>query len=163
MQAAATGTASSTPSASIRRIEKELNGLNITSPILSAGPIDPKNLLEWAAIIQGPPNTPYENGQFKLLILFTELYPLKPPQCQMQTKVFHPNITEDQGEISLDLLSTSWKPTTPIATIIQGIYELLERPHGEKCLEVEKGKLYLENRDEFNRLAKDYTDKYAKQ
>ncbi|CAF0876600.1 unnamed protein product [Didymodactylos carnosus] len=153
---------SSTPSASERRLRKELAELNVAPPVLSAGLVDSNNLTEWVAVIEGPLETPYADGQFKVSLLFTELYPLKPPQCQMITKVYHPNISENLGEISLDVLNTLWKPRTTVNEILQGIHDLLKQPHAEKCLEPAIGEQYLNNQPEFVRLAKEYTEKYAK-
>ena len=41
---------------------------------------------------QGPTETCYENGTFKLDIRVPEHYPLVPPAVRFRTKIFHPNI-----------------------------------------------------------------------
>ncbi|CAF1582987.1 unnamed protein product [Didymodactylos carnosus] len=144
-----------------RRITKELRELVIGDPILMAGPIN-NDLFHWEAIIQGPINTPYENGKFINRILFTDLYPIKPPKCYMMTKIFHPNIHEYSGEICLTLLDRGWRTTLTVGNILSGIYNLLQQPNSEfeSCLNLDAGRL-LDNIDEFNRIAKEYTVLHA--
>ena len=42
--------------------------------------------------LQGPADTCYENGTFRLDINVPEHYPLVPPSVRFRTKIFHPNI-----------------------------------------------------------------------
>ncbi|CAF1159032.1 unnamed protein product [Didymodactylos carnosus] len=144
----------------VRRIENERNDWIFRKPIFMDRLSD-KDEFNWEVIIHGPTNTPYENGKFKIHIRFTELYPLKPPNCQMVTTIFHPNIDKSSGEICLDLLRENWKSTLTIGNILKGIFDLLQEPTAEYCMQPDKGILYLTNRDEFNRLAKEYTVTYA--
>ena len=37
-------------------------------------------------------------------------YPLEPPKITFMTKVFHPNVNFDTGEICLDILKRDWSP-----------------------------------------------------
>jgi ubiquitin-protein ligase len=55
------------------------------------------------AQIQGPEDTPYENGVFYLDVGIPERYPLDPPQVRFVTPVYHPNI-DSAGRICLDTL-----------------------------------------------------------
>jgi hypothetical protein len=38
-----------------------------------------------------PHETPFEDGTFKLTLVFTEEYPNKPPIVRFVSKMFHPN------------------------------------------------------------------------
>lgn len=40
-----------------------------------------------------PHDTPFEDGTFKLTLVFTEEYPNKPPVVRFVSKMFHPNGT----------------------------------------------------------------------
>lgn len=42
--------------------------------------------------LQGPVDTPYQEGVFQLAINVPEQYPLVPPQVRFVTKIFHPNV-----------------------------------------------------------------------
>ncbi|CAF1019584.1 unnamed protein product [Didymodactylos carnosus] len=131
-------------------------------PIKSAGPVDPANLLDWEAVIFGPLNTPYENGEFRVSISFREMYPLWQPKCSMKTTVYHPNISASNGSICMRSLSNAgWRPAMTVQEILYGIYDLLQRPNGDDYLEQDIANLLKQNKDEFNRRANEYTVKHA--
>ena len=54
--------------------------------------VDETGLLDWRASIRGPPDTPYADIYFELMISVPIDYPLKPPVVSFATKVFHPNV-----------------------------------------------------------------------
>jgi len=54
--------------------------------------VDETGLLDWRASIRGPPDTPYADIYFELIISVPTDYPLKPPVVSFATKVFHPNV-----------------------------------------------------------------------
>ena len=92
----------------LRRIKKELADLEKEPiPHVSASPSSSGDLLEWNASIEGPEDSPYEGGQFDLIIQFPTNYPFKPPGLKFMTKLFHPNIN-NKGLICLDILKDQW-------------------------------------------------------
>lgn len=88
-----------------RRLQKELAALE-AKPLdfASAKPIG-ENLLHWNALIEGPEDTPYKGGTFSVELLYPGEYPFKPPKIQFKTKIFHPQIKEEDGSICLDMFS----------------------------------------------------------
>ena len=58
-----------------------------------------QDIVQWHVKLQGPKNTPYENGTFVVEIDFRNDYPFKCPQIKFVTKIYHPNIHLDTGEI----------------------------------------------------------------
>lgn len=54
-------------------------------------------------IIEGPSQSPYEGGFFKLELFLPEDYPMEPPKARFLTKIYHPNI-DKLGRICLDIL-----------------------------------------------------------
>ncbi|KAL2729575.1 ubiquitin-conjugating enzyme E2-22 kDa isoform X1 [Vespula squamosa] len=58
--------------------------------------------------IAGPPDTPYEGGNFVLEIKVPETYPFNPPKVRFITKIWHPNISSVTGAICLDILKDQW-------------------------------------------------------
>jgi ubiquitin-conjugating enzyme E2 T len=54
--------------------------------------------------IEGPPDSPYSRGTFKVSIELSDRYPFAPPAARFITPVYHPNI-DDSGRICLDLLN----------------------------------------------------------
>lgn len=55
------------------------------------GPISDDNILVWDALIQGPSDTPYENGIFVARLNFPSDYPLNPPSMRFTSPITHPN------------------------------------------------------------------------
>jgi ubiquitin-conjugating enzyme E2 J2 len=47
-------------------------------PFFQAKPRE-SNILEWDYVLQGPPGTPYEHGEYWGTLVFPSEYPFKPP------------------------------------------------------------------------------------
>jgi ubiquitin-conjugating enzyme E2 D/E len=108
----------------------------------------------------GPADSPYAGGLFTLAIQFPVDYPFKPPKVAFTTKVFHPNINA-QGGICLDILKDQWSPALSISKVLLSICSLLTDPNPKDPLVPEVARLYETNRDEFNRIAREWTIQYA--
>uniref|UniRef100_A0AAQ5XL33 E2 ubiquitin-conjugating enzyme n=1 Tax=Amphiprion ocellaris TaxID=80972 RepID=A0AAQ5XL33_AMPOC len=118
---------------------QELTDLSRDPPAqCSAGPVG-EDMFHWQATIMGPPDSPYQGGVFFLTIHFPTDYPFKPPKVAFTTRIYHPNINSN-GSICLDILRSQWSPAL---TISKG----------------EKHSTYSEKR--YNRLAREWTEKYA--
>ena len=95
------------------------------------------------ADIEGPVATPYEGGFFL-------------------TKIFHPNISE-QGEICVNTLKRDWNPKNwSLSNLFQVIKCLLIIPFPQSALNEEAGKLFMEDYDQFFKIAKMFTSIHAK-
>lgn len=144
-----------------QRILKELKDIqNDENNCISAGPIDESNILEWNAFIIGPTNTPYEDGLFKLKIIFTKDYPYKAPNVKFLTKIYHPNINSS-GDICLDILKDNWSPALTIVKVLLSISSLLSEPNSDDPLDKEIGNLYINNYCKFLDIAKEYKNLYC--
>lgn len=145
----------------VRRIMKEYRDL-IQSPIpnCQAGPIRLEEPLQWEATIKGPEYTPYQDGMFRLKIIFPVNYPFKPPKVQFITKIFHPNINSG-GAICLDILKDQWSPVLTIDKVLLSISSLLADPNPNDPLVTEIAELYRQNYEGFVNTAKIWTNKYA--
>ena len=126
----------------------------------SVGPIDDDDIFKWKCTIIGPKNTPYEGGIFKLKIYLSIEYPLKPPQIKFTTKIFHPNINAN-GNICLDILKNKWSPILTISKLLLSICSLLSDPNTSDPLVPEIAWKYVNNREEFNNIAREWTSLYA--
>jgi len=144
----------------LKRLQKELTEM-LTSPPgnCSADTIN-DDLTKWQAIIFGPEGTPYESGTFSLTLDFAKDYPFKPPIVKFQTRIYHPNISLD-GHVCLDILKDQWSPVLTPAKILLSLCSLLGEANASDPLNSEAGALYKSNRAQFNKIAKDYTIKYA--
>jgi peroxin-4 len=148
----------------IRRLLKELREIK-SSPQddVQLAPLEDNDLSRWRAVIRGPPDTPYEDGRFELLLLVPPEYPHRPPTVTFLTKIFHPNIHFQTGEICLDLLKQAWSGVYTLQAVCRAIIGLLSNPEAYSPLNCDCGNL-LRSGDVrgYNSLARMYTNLYAK-
>jgi len=149
-------------STTIKRVRREYERLKSEPiPMCSAGPINDANFLEWYAEIEGPRDSPYSGGKFRLSVVFPKTYPFKPPKIQFKTYVYHPNIN-DKGGICLDILKESWSPALTISKVLLSLVSLLTDPNPDDPLVPEIAKTFKNDRNKYNETARMYTEKYAK-
>ena len=84
-------------STSIKRLRRELLIWKSTRPFGFYARLTRKengifNYFKWEYGIPGPKNTPWEGGLYKLYLEFPPDYPVLPPKCIFEKKLFHPNI-----------------------------------------------------------------------
>eukprot|EP01084_Bolivina_argentea_P001079 1971_1 len=147
----------------LRRIAKELKDIEADPPpYWTVYPISKDNLLVWECVVQGPSNTPYEHGLFKLSIKFPKDYPFNPPDIKFQTKIYHCNIN-DEGVIKLHILhkGCEWSPALTVTKVLIAITSLLLSPDPDDPLKPNLATLFKEDRTEYNRIAKYWTFLYA--
>uniref|UniRef100_A0A0M3HTW0 E2 ubiquitin-conjugating enzyme n=2 Tax=Ascaris TaxID=6251 RepID=A0A0M3HTW0_ASCLU len=144
----------------VRRIQKELEDLLHDPPAqCSALPVA-DDLLYWHATIMGPPGSPYEGGLFYLTVRFPTDYPFKPPKIAFTTPIYHPNINRD-GRICMDILRGQWSPALTIPKVLLSISSLLCDPNPDDPLVPEIGRLYKTDREHYDKVAREWTRRYA--
>ncbi|KAL3122945.1 hypothetical protein niasHT_003584 [Heterodera trifolii] len=147
----------------LRRIKQELTELK-KEPITgcTAAPMDDgKDMFHWKATIKGPPESPYEGGTFNMDIVFRRDYPFTPPIVKFETPVYHPNVNK-QGGICLDVLkATHWAPSLTISKVLLSISSLLCDPNPDSALEMDIAIIYRNDREQYNRNAREWTQKHA--
>ncbi|KAG0237085.1 ubiquitin-conjugating enzyme/RWD-like protein [Mortierella sp. GBAus27b] len=147
-------------SSSAKRIQKELAEINLDPPCnCSAGPKG-DNLYEWVSTIMGPRGSPYASGVFFLDIHFPSEYPFKPPKIEFRTRIYHCNIN-NKGQICLDILKDNWSPALTISKVLLSICSLLTDANPYDPLVASIAHQYLNDRDEHDRIAKDWSKRYA--
>ncbi|KAA6398007.1 MAG: putative ubiquitin-conjugating enzyme e2 j2 [Streblomastix strix] len=109
----------------ISRLQKELQQLN-KDPISGIIAIpDPKNIYTWHYIIQGPPTTPYEGGQYHGVLIFPSNYPFAGPQIIMYT----PNGRFETGTpictTNSNLHPEQWSTSWSCSSILLGIQSFM--------------------------------------
>ncbi|XP_056154911.1 ubiquitin-conjugating enzyme E2 E1 isoform X4 [Lampris incognitus] len=118
------------------------------------------NIYEWRSTILGPPGSVYEGGVFFLDIAFTPDYPFKPPKVTFRTRIYHCNINS-QGVICLDILKDNWSPALTISKVLLSICSLLTDCNPADPLVGSIATQYTANRPEHDRIAKQWTQRYA--
>ncbi|KAJ2607699.1 hypothetical protein GGH99_002298 [Coemansia sp. RSA 1285] len=154
------GSTASTLSSSAKRIQKELAEISLDPPSnCSAGPKG-DNLYEWVSTIVGPTDSPYGGGVFFLDIHFPQEYPFKPPKIIFRTRIYHCNINS-QGQICLDILKDNWSPALTISKVLLSICSLLTDPNPHDPLVHSIAQQLLNDRAEHDKVAKQWTKRYA--
>ncbi|KAI8144438.1 ubiquitin-conjugating enzyme/RWD-like protein [Fennellomyces sp. T-0311] len=147
-------------SSSAKRISKELAEISLDPPAnCSAGPKG-DNLYEWVSTIAGPSGSPYAGGIFFLDVHFPQEYPFKPPKVVFRTRIYHCNINS-QGAICLDILKDNWSPALTISKVLLSICSLLTDPNPHDPLVGSIAQDYLTDREEHDRVAREWTKRYA--
>ncbi|AET39704.1 E2 ubiquitin-conjugating protein UBC6 Ecym_4683 [Eremothecium cymbalariae DBVPG len=108
-----------------KRLSKEYKMImENTPPYIIAVPND-ENILEWHYVITGPPDTPYEGGQYHGTLHFPPEYPFKPPAIRIST----PNGRFKQHTrlcLSMsDYHPDTWNPSWSVATILNGLLSFM--------------------------------------
>lgn len=79
---------------------------------------------------------------------------------RFKTKIFHCNINAD-GYICLDILGNAWSPAITVSSILLSISSLLSDCNPRDPLVDSIANLYITNRQEHDKRARQYTQQYA--
>eukprot|EP00043_Microstomoeca_roanoka_P018339 m.195516 g.195516 ORF g.195516 m.195516 type:complete len:251 (-) comp16804_c0_seq2:1954-2706(-) len=116
------------------------------------------------ADVAGPPDTPYQEGVFRVELDCSGRYPFEPPKARFITPIYHPNI-DTAGRICLDLLKMppkgSWKPSINIATLLTSLQVLMSEPNPDDGLLPDVSSEYKYRRSQFLERAKEHTRQHA--
>merc|ERR1711923_608337 len=123
--------------------------------------LDDKDITSVEAILEGPADTPYFGGRFRVKLSIGKDFPAAPPKGFFLTKIFHPNVSS-RGEICVNTLKKDWKSDLGLRHVLLTIKCLLIVPNPESALNEEAGKLLLERYDDYCARAKLYTEIHAK-
>ena len=97
---------------------------------------------------------------FFLTADFPETYPKTKPEVRFTNKIYHLNVRESDGHICISTLN-QWVPNTPMVNVISAIFALF---YDQNPLSPYSGSMALQyklRRNEFNRIAAEWTKKYA--
>ena len=122
-----------------RRLSKESVALSKSTEKDIILTVDPDNLFKWTGYIKGPPDSPYAEGWFKLRIDVSQNYPQTPPNVVCLTRVFHPNVHFETGEICLEVLKAEWNAMWTLESVARAIVNLLLNPNADSPLNCDAG------------------------
>lgn len=147
----------------IKRLAGDLKNLK-KKPIegITAGLIDENDLTKWKGRVEGAKGTPFEGGYFHFKINIPENYPFEPPEVKMITKVYHPNINYESGNICVNILKKdNWTSTNSIQSVLLSLQGLLSNPNTKDPLMGEINNIYLEDIDKYNETVREWVKLYA--
>ena len=145
------------------RIDNEyLYFLREDHPRMTMSPMD-ENKLKWSITLIGPPKSYYENGIFWITVQFDKLYPFTVPKILFKTKIFHPQITENQ-HFFLEMTCPSgkgWSYYHTIINVVKLIDHLLKHPDLREI----QNKIFMRKINSdftiYEKIAREWTRHYA--
>lgn len=114
----------------------------------------------WKVAFEGTPCSPYEDGIFQLKVNLPDSFPSERPYLYFITKMFHPNIRQSDGLVSLNLMY-QWIQSRTIEEVIFGFIEVMDNPRVGSGYGEEPQQLLAKDRDKFFEKVEEYTYKYA--
>lgn len=123
--------------------------------------VNAHNLSILTAYILGPEGTPFEQGRFRIELQFPDSYPQQPPKGFFKTKIWHPNVLWNGGDICVDTLKRGWNEKMGVRDILIAVRSLMIVPNYDSALNGEAGKQIISSYEEFEAIARQKTDFYA--
>ncbi|CEF66110.1 Ubiquitin-conjugating enzyme, E2 domain and Ubiquitin-conjugating enzyme/RWD-like domain-containing protein [Strongyloides ratti] len=140
-----------------RRILKETERL-LSEPVQGITAIpDENNARYFHVTIDGPEDSPFQGGTFKLELFLPEEYPMAAPKVRFMTKIYHPNI-DKLGRICLDILKDKWSPALQIRTVLLSIQALLSAPNPDDPLATDVAEQWKTEEAEAINTARKWTE-----
>ncbi|XP_041374644.1 NEDD8-conjugating enzyme UBE2F-like [Gigantopelta aegis] len=147
---------------------KEVQDMAENLPRTCRTHFDDVNRLSNFLLIITPDEGYWLGGKFKFLIEVPEDYNIEPPSVICQTKIWHPNITEN-GEVCLSLLrqksydGMGWAPTRALKDVVWGLNSLFsDLVNFDDPLNVDAAEHYSRDKESFKAKVKDYISQYAR-
>ncbi|KAF2500355.1 ubiquitin-conjugating enzyme E2-16 kDa [Lophium mytilinum] len=147
-----------------KRILKEYTECSNDTPPGMKINFDEQNMTEWEILMDGPEQSVYSGGHFKLRLTFPNEYPFKPPVVSFKTKIYHPNISnDDKGSMCLGMLRPdAWKPPNKVISVLHLVRTLLIEPNVDDAIEASIAGEFKDNKKGFEKTAKEWVKQYAK-
>ncbi|XP_026203682.1 uncharacterized protein LOC113153966 [Anabas testudineus] len=143
-----------------KRILEELKSLHChPHPYFNVFPSE-SDFTFWKILLEGPPDTPYENGVFELFCQFGPDYPVKPPTVRFVTHIYHCNINS-VGRICHNIFDRSYNAQITMREILDAVYGLLIVPEPEDPLDSILAEEFLSSHEKYELEAKKHTEEIA--
>lgn len=141
------------------KIEKEL-------PLLSPMGGDLTHYEGW---ILGPAGSPYEGKFFRIMVRLPVDFPFSPPYIKFMTRLWHPNINPETGEICNDILKISgegeftWSPGSDVVSVIMNIIGMLGGNFNfNSPLNPEASQEFRKSKKSFEKSARDWAQRFGR-
>lgn len=118
--------------------------------------------VDFYVTFNGPKDTAYEGGRYKVHVELPEQYPYTSPSIGFVNRIYHPNVDERSGSVCLDVINQTWTPLYSLVNIFEVFLpQLLIYPNPADPLNSEAASLLLRDKEAFAATVLDYVKKYA--
>lgn len=108
-----------------KRLTREYVQLQKSPPEYIIAHPNEADILEWHYILTGPPDSPYENGQYWGTLTFPPDYPFAPPAIRMHTPSGRFRCSERLCLSISDFHPKSFNPAWEVSTILLGVLSFM--------------------------------------
>lgn len=111
---------------------------------------------------EGPTETPYEGGVWKVHVTLPKEYPFKSPSIGFKNRIFHPNVDDMSGSVCLDVINQTWSPMFNLVNIFEMFLpQLLRYPNPSDPLNGEAAALMMRDSKAYDARIRDYVRRHA--
>ncbi|KAL0842496.1 hypothetical protein ABMA28_014590 [Loxostege sticticalis] len=146
----------------LRGVTRELRRLAANPPAGVKLVLRDDDLTDVLAHIDGPADTPYAGGVFRVRLVLGREFPSAPPRAYFLTRIFHPNVSPATGEVCVNTLKRDWKPELGLEHALLAVKCLLIAPNPESALNAEAAALLRDRYDDYFARAKLLADIHAR-
>ncbi|KAJ1308640.1 hypothetical protein OPQ81_004334 [Rhizoctonia solani] len=120
------------------------------------------NMQEFYVMFNGPEETAFAGGVWKIHVELPDQYPYKSPSIGFMNKIFHPNIDELSGSVCLDVINQTWSPMFDMINIFESFLpQLLRYPNPSDPLNGEAAALLMREPKNYEAKVREYVKRYA--
>ena len=120
------------------------------------------DMTHFQVLLQGPKDTPYENGKWFVRFTIPASFPFSSPSVGFVQHIMHPNIDFASGTICLDTLNTKWSACMTIRHIVEDVLPyLLTYPNPDDPLNRDAASLLKSNPAEYSRQVIQMVQKHS--
>ncbi|KAG1676504.1 hypothetical protein FOA52_000047 [Chlamydomonas sp. UWO 241] len=125
--------------------------------------VDENSTSDMYVYFEGPKDSPYEGGSWKVHVELPEAYPYKSPSIGFVNRLYHPNVDLTAGSVCLDVINQAWSPMFDLINVFEVFLpQLLLYPNPSDPLNGEAASLLMREPQAYNARVKEYVERYAK-